>query len=345
MRKIGGYGAAISVTPYLLIKIAWTFGMFLPRESMGGISWRAINATTAILALVAILLAITFNRPWGERLPAWAVIPPVWVGTGLLVPMVLLMPVLGAAAGAAETWAYEQIFVIVSLVGIGIGLPIALAGYAKSRWPEALGGPVDCGERPGHTRRLQVPLARVIAAGCVLLGLTKTYWALGGTIGIDPARLDDRDLWWHLLTLSTGVWSLAGAWAILVLTARRGFRRFVPPMMASWISSGMLFSYNLFFAMRPDSGASPEYPLARVLSTEAGIVLGLLMALTILLVLHDRRREIALSREHADQEGRDGRTARRLSRDGTGGHHRYCRPFLGWGLPRLPERQITSNPI
>lgn len=54
----------------------------------------------------------------------------------------------------------------------------------------------------------------------------------------------------------------------------------------------MLFSYNLFLAMRPDSGANPEYPLARVLTMEAGIVLGLSMALTILLVVHDRRRAI-----------------------------------------------------
>ncbi|WP_154662345.1 hypothetical protein [Risungbinella massiliensis] len=30
MRKICGYGAAIAVTPYLLIKIAWTFGFFIP---------------------------------------------------------------------------------------------------------------------------------------------------------------------------------------------------------------------------------------------------------------------------------------------------------------------------
>lgn len=172
MRKIGGYGVAVAVTPYLLIKIAWTFGMFLPRESMGGISWRAINATTAMLALVGTLLAMAFSWPWGERLPAWAVIPPVWVGTGLLVPMVLLAPVLGpaavardAAAGAASAWAYEQVFVIASLVGVGMGLPVALAGYAKARWPEALGGPIDQGDPPEHTRWLQVRLARAVAAG------------------------------------------------------------------------------------------------------------------------------------------------------------------------------------
>ena len=115
---------------------------------------------------------------------------------------------------------------------------------------------------------------------------------MGGTIGIDPSRLGDRDLWWRLLTLSTGAWSLAGAWGVLVLTSRRGFGRFLPPMAAAWISSGMLFSYNLFFAMRPDSGASPEYPLARVLATEAGIVLGVVMGMVVLLVVHDRRRGI-----------------------------------------------------
>jgi hypothetical protein len=43
MRKIGGYGAAIAVTPYLLIKIAWTFGMVLPNEGMGDPGWCAIR--------------------------------------------------------------------------------------------------------------------------------------------------------------------------------------------------------------------------------------------------------------------------------------------------------------
>ncbi|MCJ8014719.1 hypothetical protein MUG84_23850 [Paenibacillus sp. KQZ6P-2] len=299
MRIVCGYGAAIAVTPYLLIKIAWSFGLFIPTEQMGDTSWRMINASTAVLAAVGILLAMAFCRPWGERLPAWLVSLPVWVGTGLLVPMLLLAPVLGPAAmtldkeaGAAEFWAYEQIFVMVSLVGIGICLPLALAGYAKARWPEALGGPTDYEELPGHTRQLQNTLARIVAAGCILLGIIKVFWAAGGTFGIVPDMLNDRDVWWHLLTLSTGVWAFVGAWGLLVLTSRRGSRRFLPPMAAAWISSGMLFSYNLFSAIRPDSQYSPEFPLARVLTTEVGIVLGVMMGMIILLVLHDRRRAL-----------------------------------------------------
>lgn len=302
MRRISGYGVAIAVTPYLLIKIVWTFGLFLPTEQMGEATWRTINAATAALAAVVILLAMAFCRPWGERLPAWLVALPVWVGTGLLVPMVFLAPVLGPAAmardkeaGAADIWAYEQLLVMVSLVGIGIGLPLGLAGYAKARWPEALGGPTDYAERPGNTRQLQISLAGLVAAGTILLGVTKVYWATGGALGIDPTLLDERDVWWHLLSFSTGAWALAGAWGLLVLTTRRGSRTFLPPMAAAWISSGTLFSqatYNSLSATRADAQPSPEYPLAHVLTSEAGIVLGAMMGMTILLVLHDRGRAL-----------------------------------------------------
>ncbi|MED3997469.1 hypothetical protein P4647_23000 [Peribacillus frigoritolerans] len=299
-RRFWGYGAAIAVMPYLLIKIAWTFGLFMPTEQMGDPSWRTANAVTMVLAAVGILLALAFSMTWGERLPAWLVALPVWVGTGLLIPMLLLAPVLGPAAmirdqqaGAANVWVYEQIFVMVSLVGVGICLPFALAGYAKARWPEAFADPIDIELLPGNSQKLHITLARLVAAGCILLGFIKLFWAVGGTIGINPAMLDNRDLWWHLLSLSTGVWAFAGAWGLLVLTTRRGSKRFLPPMAAAWISSGMLFSYNLFnrlAATRPDAQPALENPLAYVLTTELGSVLGVMMGIIILMVLHDRRR-------------------------------------------------------
>jgi hypothetical protein len=304
MRKIWGYGAALAVMPYLLIKIVWTLGLFIPAEHIGDTSWRMINAATVVIAAFGILLAIAFCRPWGERLPAWLVVLPVWIGTGLLVPMLFLAPILGPAAmnrdrvsGSADIWAYEQFLIIISLIGVGICLPLALAGYAKTRWPEALGGPLDFGEPSGNTHKLQTTLGRMVAVGCILLGVLKLFWAGGGTLGIDASLMDSRNLWWHLLSLSTGAWALVGAWGILVLTSRKGSRRFLPPMAAAWISSGMLFSYNIFAnlsALMYDRQPTPEYPIARVLTTEAGIILGVTMGLIILLVLQDRRRDLML---------------------------------------------------
>lgn len=235
LRRKCGYGAAISVLPYLLIKIAWTLGFFIPTEQMGDVSWRAINAATVVLAMIGILLALAFSMPWGERLPAWLVAIPIWMGTGLLVPMLLLAPVLGPAAmtrdkeaGAADVWVYEQFFVMISLVGVGICLPLALAGYARTRWPEAFGTFFDYRDLPGNTLKLQQTLAKFVGVGCILLGTIKVFWAAGGTFGIDPARVDERDVWWHLLTFSTGAWSFAGAWGARVLTSDNGSRRFLP---------------------------------------------------------------------------------------------------------------------
>ncbi|MEU5222394.1 hypothetical protein AB0G55_06990 [Streptomyces toyocaensis] len=279
----------------------WTFGFFIPTEEMGGADWRAINAATAFLAAVGIVLAMAFSRPWGERLPAWLVALPVWVGTGLLVPMLLLAPVLGPAAmnrdqdaGSPDFWIYEQILVMISLVGVGVGLPVALAGYARARWPEALRGPLRCAEPVGGTRQLQVTLARLVAVGCVLLACVKVFWAAGGTLGLDADELDRRDLWWHMLSLSTAAWALAGAWGILVLTAHRGSRRFLPPMAAAWVSSGMLFAYSVYnlLTLTDMQQPSPELPIAGALARDVSAVLGVMMGLTLLLVLHDRKRAL-----------------------------------------------------
>ncbi|MFJ7083071.1 hypothetical protein ACIQU8_07560 [Streptomyces griseus] len=288
--------------PYMLIKIAWTFGLFLPTQEMGEADWRAINATTAVLAAVGVLLALAFTRPWGERVPAWLIVLPVWVGTGLLVPMLVLAPVLGPAAmsrdeqtdASTDLWVYEQVFVMISLVGVGIGLPLALAGYARARWPEALSGPADCGEPTGSTRSLQRTTALLMAAGCAALGLVKLFWAVGGTIGLDPAALEHRDMWWHLLSASTGVWAFAGVWGLLVLTSGRGSKRFLPPMAAAWISSGMLFAYGLYSLLtnlgtkRP----APESDIAHLLAGVTGMALGVIMGMVVLLVLHDRKRAL-----------------------------------------------------
>jgi crotonobetainyl-CoA:carnitine CoA-transferase CaiB-like acyl-CoA transferase len=70
-------------------------------------------------------------------------------------------------------------------------------------------------------------------------------------------------------------------------------------LLPVWVGTGLLVP--LFLSLRGDSQASPEYPPARVLATQAGIVVGLLMVLIVLLVLHDRRRAIRGDATDAEQ--------------------------------------------
>lgn len=107
--------------------------------------------------------------------------------------------------------------------------------------------------------------------------------------------MGERDVWWHLLSLSMGFWSLIGAWGILVNASRRGFKKLLLSMATAWISSGALFSNNLYSALssvRLDAPPTPEYPLAWLLTTQIGIVLGVGMGMIILLVLRERRRAL-----------------------------------------------------
>jgi hypothetical protein len=293
LRAVGGYTAAAAITPYLVIKILWTCGLLLPRPGMAAMEWRAINAATAVLAAAGVAVALSLVRPWGERLPAWTVIFPGWVGTGLLVPVVLVMPILGPAAisrdhtaGGTQLWTVEQLLVVASFAGIGIGLPLAFAGYVRDRWPVVFSAPSHDDDPAGY-RPLLRTLARLAGVAAVAVGCWRLLWALGITIGTDPALAANRDLWWRMLNLSSGLWLLAGAWG-LYLMAVRGTGGWVATTL-TWVSSGTAFAFGLPF-LDLSAMNTPEYPLLHATLTQGGALIGLLMGLTGLLVLYGRSR-------------------------------------------------------
>jgi hypothetical protein len=65
-------------------------------------------------------------------------------------------------------------------------------------------------------------------------------------------------------------------------------------MAAAWVSSGMLFSYAVYnlLTLTDMQKPSPELPIVDGLARDTSAVLGVVMGMTLLLVLHDRRRAL-----------------------------------------------------
>lgn len=90
----------VSCLPYLLLKIAWIFGWTIGvDDAQFADTMRVANIATAGMELTAILIAVGLVAPWGKRIPAVLLAFPMWVATGLLVP-VAVGSVLGGAIQA-----------------------------------------------------------------------------------------------------------------------------------------------------------------------------------------------------------------------------------------------------
>ncbi|MEU8395394.1 hypothetical protein AB0C28_09395 [Nonomuraea sp. NPDC048892] len=82
--------------------------------------------------------------------------------------------------GTADWVLLNAVTVVMAVAGIGLGLALALVVglplYLRDRWPWAFAGRAGAGAR---TRWIMVPPA--------VLAVLWTYWAAGGTAGLDPS--------------------------------------------------------------------------------------------------------------------------------------------------------------
>ncbi|UFQ14043.1 MULTISPECIES: hypothetical protein [Streptomyces] len=247
--RCAGYGAALAIAPYLLIKVSWVVGSLLGLAPIGKgfnlASWVLLNTVTIGMAATGMALALALVRPWGMRTPGWLAAFCAWTGTGFLVsilPYAVLSTVLDAVRGdtansggddsAMPGW--EGALIQCSFIGMGLGLTLALPAYLRRRWPEVFTA------RAGGSTRTAVPWSAFVAA---VVGLAWLYWAVGGTLGVaHPAEQDTK---WYLLTGVGAFWALAGAAAIRTLARSRPARVPHPLLLTlGWLGSGSLFAWS-----------------------------------------------------------------------------------------------------
>ncbi|MFD8979857.1 hypothetical protein [Streptomyces sp. NPDC059564] len=242
------YGAALALSPYLLIKVSWVVGSLMGVVPIGNgfglAEWVVLNTVTVGMAVIGIALALALVRPWGMRIPGALVAFCSWVGSGFLVSALpfglfsALLNVGGDSQGvggddpAMPVW--EGVLVEFSFVGMGLGLALAVPAYLRRRWPDAFIG------RAGDGPRTVPPWAAVVGA---VVGLVWLYWAVGGTLGIaHPAQ---RNTDWYALVAVSGFWALAGSAGIWTVARARpaGLPRWLP-LTFGWVGSGSLFAWS-----------------------------------------------------------------------------------------------------
>lgn len=255
--------AAVCCLPYLAFKVLWTLGIpvgIADRSVLDDSGWVAANALMAVIQLAAFGLVVALTRPSARRLPAWLLLFPAWVGTGLLFQVVLGAVLIGLSSASSQdsgvsTGDFEPwVFVVVyaGFAGQAAALAIAFACHVKARWGRLLG------ERTGEvlasrTARARswpedhlAELAEAVAAMAVAVAVVFGYWAAGGSFGLSGAEPDAS---WAMQA-SRAAGAVIAAAGLLGLAGRWGHQtRFWLPEALTWVGSGALVAFDGLWVM------------------------------------------------------------------------------------------------
>ncbi|MEU7729718.1 hypothetical protein AB0B78_31475 [Streptomyces sp. NPDC040724] len=143
-RIVVGYAAVVATLPYLLLKVIWVCGGslgILDRELAEGSTLFVANLATMGMDGVAVVIALAFTHRWGQRLPAWLVLFPMWIATGYLAPIVTIAPSIGLSAQDTvekdpdpflASWVYVVVYGGFAIQGLLLAAAFVL--YARHRW-------------------------------------------------------------------------------------------------------------------------------------------------------------------------------------------------------------------
>jgi hypothetical protein len=284
------FATAAACIPYIVLKLVWLAGGDLgvtgdAAAEMHTAEYEVANAVTMGAELVAVLIAFAFTYPWGRRIPGWLMLVPMWVGTGLLAPIALGLPLgmaVQAVAGGSPLpdnedsgdmagWVFAVVyggFIIQAITLMG-----AFVLHAWVRWPHVFR--MAAKElRPGATRSIQVLLVNGAALVAAAVGVMQIVWAFsGGDLGGDPSFETAAQ---KTFVAIGGPLAFAGALGALALVHRRGSGRMVGAVAAGWVGAGHLFSWGLF-----SGGTNGFSTLVHMFGAIAGMLLAIACILTL----------------------------------------------------------------
>ena len=286
------YGTIVACLPYLTLKALWLFGyspgaanaegagaLVAPRHVVG-------NVITAGMELVAIALILALTYPWGQRLPAWLLATPIWVGVGLLAPILVGLPLglvaqafAGGSPAPAENGLDGWVYAIVygGFVVQAVGLLLAFVGYALDRWPGAFRIRTPQLKAGGIDLRRVATVAAIIISGYAAL---LAAWSVMGQRWGGPAGFETVAQ--RSFLLATGIIVLAGAIAALCLVWRWGHGSILAPLVLAWVGMGVAVPSGPTHIALSNQG---EVSLLLVVATVIAVVSGLTLTGSTLRVL------------------------------------------------------------
>ncbi|MGW2178734.1 hypothetical protein ACWCXX_11735 [Streptomyces sp. NPDC001732] len=245
--------AIVATLPYITLKAAWIAGSRIGVPDGSPLlehrtTMIVANGVTILMDSTVVVIALLLTRPWGRRVPAWLLVLPVWVASGLLLPIMTGYPaqlVVGLFGGSGignrggdpflDEWVFGVVYGGFIVQGLALGTLFTL--YAQGRWSHLWRGALrDLPESPtAPALKTTAVLASLLAAGSAVMHLV---WVTGSTAGLNAGRIADRDSTFYVMEAFNVLFAVAAAAGVLLLAFRRSALPLVVPLALAWCGSG-----------------------------------------------------------------------------------------------------------
>lgn len=240
--------AVLASMPYLILKAHWLLGgtVGLSNDEIAtDTTMEVANLLTAGMEVVGATLAVLLIFPIGRRIPASLLQVPMFVGTGLLGGILMLVPAQllftsqstetssgGASPGPIEPWVYTVVYG--GFVLLGLSLLTIFAGYAWQRWVVPGGWTTRLAILPPVPVRAR---SIAVAHGIFMVAVT----VVGARVMASSDLLGGHDL----VAIVMALMALAGLSSLAY--GRPGRVRAYVPLVMAYVGSAAVAAWGAFF--------------------------------------------------------------------------------------------------